>query len=328
MLTKIQSNTISDEIKMISISELHDSPDNFFQLSNIEELAETILAQGGVKENLIVRTLETGGYEIISGHRRKSAVQYLLDNGHNIGSKLPCLIQNYSDENDKMMNLIMMNVSQRVISDAEMLECYNKLHKVFEEKKALGEKFGRLRNKIAETLNVSTGKIAQIENVQKNAIPEIVEAVENGEMSITTANEVAKLDKDEQKKIAENPEKAYTEAKKKNDKKKSVKLDTKKEEKSKPESVVNSETESTENDFEKEIFGDSPNIDIEEIAESMDTLKDKMLDLLQRFTVSITNAEDEAVENFIEMMKDELNKLNTKHSDSELFDMNETDLMY
>ena len=227
MLGKIVSNTISDEIKMISITELHDSPDNFFKISNIEELAESIIAQGGVKENLIVRSLETGGYEIISGHRRKTAVQYLLDNGYDIGSKLPCLVQSYADENEKTMDLIMMNISQRVISDAEMIECYNKLHKVFEDKKALGEKFGRLRNKIAETLNVSTGKVSMIENIQKNAEPEIIDAVKSGKMSIATANEVAKLDKDEQKKIVENPEKAYTEAKKKSNEKKSAKLGTK-----------------------------------------------------------------------------------------------------
>ena len=189
MLGAVVANTLTDSIKMINISELHDSPDNFFEVNRIEELAEAILAQGGVKENLIVRPLESGGYEVISGHRRKAAVQYLIDKGENVSHKLPCLVQEI-DDSDKMMHLIMMNVSQRVLSDAEMFESYKNLKKIFEEKKALGEKFGRMRDRIAEILNVSPAQVGKIEK-----------AVESGDMSLHTANEMAKLDEKEQRKI-------------------------------------------------------------------------------------------------------------------------------
>ena len=92
-LKTVVSNTLTDDIKMININELHESADNFFVVENIEQFAQTILGQGGVKDNLIVRPLETGGYEIISGHRRKAAVQYLIDKGENIAHVLPCLSQ-------------------------------------------------------------------------------------------------------------------------------------------------------------------------------------------------------------------------------------------
>lgn len=200
MLGAVVANTLTDSIKMINISELHDSPDNFFEVNRIEELAEAILAQGGVKENLIVRPLESGGYEVISGHRRKAAVQYLIDKGENVSHKLPCLVQEI-DDSDKMMHLIMMNVSQRVLSDAEMFESYKNLKKIFEEKKALGEKFGRMRERIAEILNVSPAQVGKIENIKKNAVSEVIKAVESGDMSLHTANEMAKLDEKEQRKI-------------------------------------------------------------------------------------------------------------------------------
>ena len=80
-LNAIVGNTLTDSIQMIDIDELQESTNNFFALNRIEEFAETILGQGGVKDNLIVCPLGTGKYEIISGHRRKAAVQYLLDNG-------------------------------------------------------------------------------------------------------------------------------------------------------------------------------------------------------------------------------------------------------
>ncbi|MGN0676811.1 MAG: ParB/RepB/Spo0J family partition protein [Ruminococcus sp.] len=123
-LNAIVANTLTDSIKMIDIDELHESEDNFFDINRIEEFAETILGQGGVKDNLIVRPLDTGGYEIISGHRRKVAVQYLLDKGENISRYLPCLVQNYDDNDDKILDIVLMNISSRQISDAEMWKSY------------------------------------------------------------------------------------------------------------------------------------------------------------------------------------------------------------
>ena len=46
-LAAISQNTRSDNIRMIDIAELHDSPHNFFRMANVPELAEAILAQGG-----------------------------------------------------------------------------------------------------------------------------------------------------------------------------------------------------------------------------------------------------------------------------------------
>lgn len=188
---------------MIDIAELHESADNFFVVENIEQFAQTILGQGGVKDNLIVKSLETGGYEIISGHRRRAAVQYLIDKGENISHYLPCLVQDYADEDDKMLDLILMNVSARQISDQELWKCYETLDKILKEKKDKGEYYGRLRDDIAKALGVSASQIGKMQNVDKNAIETVKEAVASGELSISTANEIAKLDKEEQSKITD-----------------------------------------------------------------------------------------------------------------------------
>ncbi|WP_295068632.1 ParB/RepB/Spo0J family partition protein [Ruminococcus sp.] len=202
-LKAVVSNTLTDDIKMIDIDELHESADNFFVVEHIEQFAQTILGQGGVKDNLIVRPLKTGGYEIISGHRRRAAVQYLLDKGENIARVLPCLVQNYADEDDKMLDLILMNVSARQISDQELWKCYETLDKILKEKKDKGEYYGRLRDDIANTLGVSASQVGKMQNVDKNAIEPVKAAVASGELSISTANEIAKLDKEEQSKITD-----------------------------------------------------------------------------------------------------------------------------
>ena len=202
-LNAIVANTLTDSIQMIAIDKLHESKDNFFFIDRIEEFAETILGQGGVKDNLIVRPLETGDYEIISGHRRKAAVQYLLDNGENISRYLPCLVQDYADDDTKMLDIVLMNISARQISDAEMWKCYEILDKILQNKKDAGEKFGRTREKLAEYLGVSPAQISKMQNVEHHAIPSIKEAVENGNISISTANEIAKLNTEEQENLVQ-----------------------------------------------------------------------------------------------------------------------------
>lgn len=202
-LNAIVANTLTDSIKMIDIEELHNSDDNFFEINRIEELADTILGQGGVKDNLIVRPLETGGYEIISGHRRKAAVQQLIDRGENVSHYLPCLVQEYTDENSKMLDIILMNISARQISDAELWKSYETIDKILKEKKSSGEKFGRVREKLAEMLGVSPAQVGKMQNIDKNAVSAVKEAVEKGDISISTANEIAKLDEDTQEQLAE-----------------------------------------------------------------------------------------------------------------------------
>ena len=204
VLDSIVSDTIADSIEMIHIDELHNSADNFFEVNRVEELAESIIGQGGVKENLIVRPLESGGYEIISGHRRKAAVQYLIDKGEDVSHFLPCLVQEYSDDSNRILDLILMNTSQRVLSDAEVMTSFSKLDTILKEKKALGEKFGKTREKIAEVLNVSASQVRKLQNVEKNAIPEVKEAIKSGDISINTADKVANLDEQQQKKVVDN----------------------------------------------------------------------------------------------------------------------------
>ena len=200
-LSAIVQNTLTDSIKMIDIDDLHESEDNFFNVERIEEFADTILGQGGVKDNLVVRPLESGGYEIISGHRRKAAVQLLIDRGEDISRVLPCLVQNYADDNARILDLVLMNVTARQLSDTEMWRSYELLKDILKEKQKSGESFGRIRDRLADSLGVSAAQVGKMENVEHNAVQQVVEAVRSGEISIHTANEIAKMDKSEQEQL-------------------------------------------------------------------------------------------------------------------------------
>lgn len=205
-LKAIAADTYTSDIKMIDISELHDSPDNFFEIERVEEFAETILGQGGVKDNLVVRPLETGGYEIISGHRRKAAVQFLIDRGDIISRFLPCLVQHYSDDSDRKLDLIFMNVSTRKLSDAELYRSFEIVSDILSKKKEAGEKFGKIRETLAGYLGVSSSQVGKLQNIEKYAVPEVKNAIDKGSLSIATANQIARLDEQQQAKLVNTPD--------------------------------------------------------------------------------------------------------------------------
>ena len=63
--------------KIVNINELHEFKDNPYQVKDNEDMEDLIesIKEYGVIEPLIVRNREKGGYEIVSGHRRKYACE-------------------------------------------------------------------------------------------------------------------------------------------------------------------------------------------------------------------------------------------------------------
>lgn len=244
-LNVVSQTRQSDKIKMIEIADLVDSKDNFFEMSKIEELASAILGQGGVRDNLVVRQLGDDKYEIISGHRRKAAVQYLLDNGEKVSSKLPCLVQEYEDEESMKLDLILMNVTARQLSDSELYTSYEILTEIFQKKKEKGEKFGKLRDNLAGMLGVSSSQIGKLQNIDKHGTEEVKDAVKSGDLSISTANQISRLSDEEQNEVIKTADKE--EIKHKNVKKQA---DEKKKKTEEVDTCVNSPDDSYEKESE------------------------------------------------------------------------------
>jgi ParB family chromosome partitioning protein len=187
----VSSGSFADNIKMIDIGKLTPHKENFYTMSNIELLADDIERQG-LKENLVVRDNGDGCYTVISGHRRRQALILLIDEKRHSSRLVPCYINPEKNPDDELQDLIMLNATTRIIDDSELLEQYERLKDIFEHKKSNGENI-RMRERIAEVLNVSTGKVAMIETVVKN--PKEKEAVKSGETSIYKANAELKKEK-------------------------------------------------------------------------------------------------------------------------------------
>ena len=197
------SDSFKDNIKMIEIGKIKESMDNFYSLSDIEILAEDIERQG-LKHNLVVveDSNEPDTYFIKSGHRRFTAIKLLVREGKYSSKYVPCLVDGSKTKDENILDLIMLNATTRVMTDAELYKQYEVLKETLERLKADGMKVkGRLRDKVAEALNVSPAQVGKIENIKHNAVDEVKEAVKNGDMTIATADSIAKLPEEDQAEI-------------------------------------------------------------------------------------------------------------------------------
>lgn len=210
-----------DNIKMIDVTEILPSEKNFYEMSAIELLADDIEREG-LKHNLVVaKDPSTGCYEVKSGHRRLAAIELLIKEKRIKSTKIPCIVDGEKTEAENEFDLIMLNATQRKYTDAETMSEYEHL---FETLKALKDEgkglSGRIRDNIATLLGVSNGQVGKLDNIKNNAAEEVKEAVKSGEMSISTANEVAKLAPEKQKEIVEKkPDISSADVKKMQDKK-------------------------------------------------------------------------------------------------------------
>ncbi len=207
------SDSFMDNIKLIDINEITPSKENFYEISDIDLLADDIEREG-LKHNLVV-VKDSDGYRIKSGHRRFAAIKLLIEQKRRSNTKIPCYIDGSKTEAESQFDLIMLNATQRKYSDADVLHEYEEIERTFKALEAEGKPLkGRIRDNIAAVLKVSPAQVGKIENIKHNAIPEVEQAVKSGAMSISTANEVAKLSEEKQQKIVkDNPKVTHKDVK-------------------------------------------------------------------------------------------------------------------
>lgn len=196
------SDSFIDSLKMLEVEQIIPNDNNFYEMTEIEELAEDIERQGLM--SVLVVTEDSGEYRLLSGHRRLAAVKLLIDEGRRKSTTVPCYIKSAKSEDETQLDLIMLNATQRKYSDSDTMREYEELDRIFKAMEQAGKPVkGKIRNNIARVLNVSPAQIGKIDNIKHNAIPDVEQAVKSGEMSISTANEVAKLNPEQQKEIIE-----------------------------------------------------------------------------------------------------------------------------
>lgn len=197
---------------MLDVEDLMLSKDNFYTTEGINELADAIELAGGIEQNLVVKPEAHGKYEVIAGHRRRLAALKLIGEGKEEYRKVPCRIKHESDTIKDKLSLILTNSTARQLTDWEKVKQTKELKELLEEyKKALMEenkdkpkeervKMGRIREIVAKMLSTSTTQIGRMEAIDNNLSPEFKQELEKGNINISTAHELSRLDEEGQAK--------------------------------------------------------------------------------------------------------------------------------
>lgn len=177
---------MSPVFKMIPIDCLNPGryqPRTYFSDDSLQELALSITAQGLI-EPLVVRESLQGGYEIIAGERRwRAAMLAGL-------AELPCIINNYSDEQAVAVTLI-ENIQRENLNLIEEAKGYRRLLDEFRfQQDDIASLVGKSRSHIANILRLLT----LCDSVQ--------EQISTGELSLGHARMLVNLERSQQKMFA------------------------------------------------------------------------------------------------------------------------------
>lgn len=201
-------------VEMIDVDDLIPSRNNFYNTDDIDQLAEAI-ELSGIEQNLTVKPKAHGKYEVIAGHRRRLAVLKLVSEGKEAYRKVPCRIRKESDHIRDRLTLILTNSTARELTDWEKVQQAKELKNVLQEyKKALAEenrerpqgdkiKIGRIRALVADMLHTSETQIGRMEAIDKNLSGAFKEEMQKGNIGISAAHEISRLEEAEQQKMYE-----------------------------------------------------------------------------------------------------------------------------
>ena len=197
------SNSDTPRITMIPIAELRLNGGNFYSTSNIDDLADSIELNGLLEPLCVFRRGQgTGSYVIFSGHRRYKALRRLYEkSGFEKWTEVPCIVYpDPHDANREMVMLIHANSTGRILSNWEKAEQALRLKKALVAMREGGAELpGRIRDLVAEEMQMSASKLARLEAIGNNLkFPGFADAWRDGKLGESVAYEISKLPMDKQ----------------------------------------------------------------------------------------------------------------------------------
>lgn len=198
------SESDTPRITMIPITELRPNGGNFYDTSNIDDLVDSIELNGLLEPLCVFRRAQgTGSYVIFSGHRRYKALRLLYEkSGFEKWTEVPCIVfPDPHDANRETVMLIHANSTGRVLSNWEKAEQALRLKKALVAMREGGAELpGRIRDLVAEEMQMSASKLARLEAIGNNLTEvRFAKAWREGRLNESVAYELSKLPKERQK---------------------------------------------------------------------------------------------------------------------------------
>lgn len=194
-----------EQIEYIDIDRIDDDPRNFYQLSDLEELAANIELLG-LQQPLRVRPNPEDPERVIlvSGHRRRAAIRKLVEEGREALRQIPCIREpEASSAALQELRLIYANSDTRKLTPAEVSRQAERVEELLYQLKEEGMEFpGRMRDHVAAACKISGPKLARLKVIREKLTPEYMELFEQDKLPEQTAYTLARLPADFQKRLA------------------------------------------------------------------------------------------------------------------------------
>lgn len=190
-----------DQIEYIDIGLIDSDPGNFYELRDIPDLAGDIETVG-LQQPLLVRPGEDGHVVLISGHRRRAALQLLVDEGKDQFRQVPCIRKTGGNALVYEMQLIFANAHTRVLTNAEIGKQAARLEEIFYQLKEQGYEFpGRMIDHVAEACNIKRAKLGRLKKIEAHLAPCYKPLWGAGDLPEDTADALAGLPQEVQERI-------------------------------------------------------------------------------------------------------------------------------
>lgn len=189
-------DTGREQIEYIDIDHIDDDPNNFYQLSRVDELAANIELLG-LQQPIRVRDNpeQPGRVIIVSGHRRRAALRLLVDEGKERFRDVPCIREKEAGSAAlQELRLIYANADTRTMTSVEISKQVERVEALLYQLKEEGMEFpGRMRDHVAEACKVSQSKLARLKVIREKLIPEWKIFYEDGTLNESTAYTLARI---------------------------------------------------------------------------------------------------------------------------------------
>lgn len=199
-------DTGREQIEYIPLDLIDGDSENFYSLSEIESLANNI-ATIGLQQPLRLRKHPTDEdrYMTVSGHRRREALNLLVKEDPERWREVPCIVQRDTVSPAlQQLRLIYANSDTRRMSSADLNEQAAQVEKLLYQLKEEGHEFpGRMRDHVAQVVQVSKTKLAKLKMIRDNLEPCWQTNYKNGILGESSAYELSRMPPEDQLMIFE-----------------------------------------------------------------------------------------------------------------------------
>ncbi|MBD9171691.1 MAG: ParB/RepB/Spo0J family partition protein [Clostridiales bacterium] len=189
-----------EQIQRLALSELHPFKDHPFRVLDDDRMMETVesVKEYGVLVPIIARPMADGGYEIVSGHRRKRACELAGMN------EIPVIVRDLDDD-EAVIIMVDSNLQRENILPSERAKAYQmKLEAI----KHQGERRDLTSDQVGQKLRVAVERVAENAGESKSQVqrfirlnnlePPLIDKVDAGKLAFTPAVELSYLKPEEQ----------------------------------------------------------------------------------------------------------------------------------